>query len=336
MDKKLINKEIRKVSNFTSLPILVHFIASYALILMFQLGFILLDKIGISISEDAQYLVLIIISGVVVILLALLSFYPFRKKSTGLTLKGCFRKPQMSAWWVTKWLVLGTGFAYITSIASSLFFTLLEKLLDIKLTPIDVDFGQTPLRIFTMVLAVVVFAPIFEELLFRGTLYRNTEVMGQPFSIIVTGIAFGLWHMNYTQVIFAAVIGMISSYIYAKTRSIIPSMILHFIINFTSTLAALGTIGVDENRLDNVEYILEKLPQFAMLGTASMIMFGSIILAIVVLIVEIVTNREQFKLKKSVFPIPTFKRIAVFFSAPLTIITVLLMLGMTVYNAFNS
>lgn len=336
MDKKLINKEIRKVSNFTSLPLLVHFVAAYGLIFLFQLGFLFLDKIGIKINEDVQYLTLIIIQGVVVILLALLSFYPFRRKSTGLTLKGCFRKPQMSAWWVTKWLVLGTGFAYITSIASTVFFALLEQLLDIKLTPIEIDFGSSPLRIFTMVLAVAVFAPIFEELLFRGTLYRNTEVMGQPFSIIVTGIAFGLWHMNYTQMIFAAVIGMISSYIYAKTRSIIPSMILHFIINFTSTLAALGTIGVDENKLEDIEYMLEKLPQMAMLGTASMIMFGSIALAIVVLIVEIVTNRQQFKLKKSVFPIPSFKRIAVFFSAPLTIITVLLMLGMTIYNAFNS
>ena len=77
--------------------------------------------------------------------------------------------------------------------------------------------------------ALIVLAPIFEELLFRGTLYRNNEPIGQMPAAIITGIIFGMWHLVPIQAVGASCLGIFLCLIFAKTRSIIPQThcILH-------------------------------------------------------------------------------------------------------------
>ena len=85
-------------------------------------------------------------------------------------------------------------------------------------------------HIFTVIFVVII-GPIFEELIFRGLLLKKLRVYGDKTAIIYTGIAFGLFHTNLSQILFATVIGFVMAYVVCKTNDIKYSMIIHIIIN---------------------------------------------------------------------------------------------------------
>ena len=60
-----------------------------------------------------------------------------------------------------------------------------------------------------LILFVAIIGPIFEELIFRGLLLKKLRVYGDKTAIIYTGIAFGLFHTNLSQILFATVIGFV-------------------------------------------------------------------------------------------------------------------------------
>ena len=76
--------------------------------------------------------------------------------------------------------------------------------------------SKTALGIITILLSAPVFAPIFEELFFRGTLYRNVRNHGTWSMMIVCGLTFGIWHGNYPQFLFASAMGFFSCFLYTK------------------------------------------------------------------------------------------------------------------------
>ena len=251
----------------------------------------------------------------------ILIFYRTRKKTTGLTLKNCFKKPEMSTGWIAKWTIIAVAFSYISNFTTLIISSIINLLFGIEYKPLDIDFGDSGFAYFTLALALSIYAPIFEELLFRGAVYRNNEILGQKFAMIVTGISFGLWHMNFTQLIYASVIGCFACFLYAKTRSIIPCIILHFIINSISVVINLcySTIGdptLYENEITMVAFAV----------------FGIIITGIVLFIIELVKHRKETTLRKSIFEISTFKKIVAYFTAPVTLITFAYMIVMTVAN----
>lgn len=337
MDNKFINKEIRKVSNFSSLPVLIFIALSFVVQYSFAFATKSLNELGLSLNEDILYIILYCLQYFVIAGASMLIFFLARRKSTGLTLTSTFRKPQMPKSWIFKWLVIGMGFGYLTSLATNLIYTAIQELLGIELTELDFGFSDSPLGMFGMVLAASILAPIFEELMFRGTIYRNTEILGQSFAMIMSGIVFGLWHTNYTQIVFAAVLGVIMAYMYAKTRSIFPAMLLHFSVNTISTIVSLASANLDLDRIDayEVEYMMEHFFQLSIISFASTIMIGTIIASIVLFIIELVKHRQQFRMRPSVFPVSTGRKLAVYFSAPITIIVFTYMIVMTVINAFS-
>lgn len=337
MNNKLINKEIRKVSNFSSLPVLVFIVLSLVIQYSFVFAMRILNGKVINLSEDMLYLILYCLQYFVIAGAAMIVFFLARRKSTGLTLTSTFRKPQMPTSWIIKWLIIGTGFGYITSLVTNLMYTAIQKILGIEFTELETGFSNSPLGVFGTILAVTILAPIFEELMFRGTIYRNTEILGQPFAMVMSGIVFGLWHMNYTQIVFAAVLGVIMAYMYAKTRSIFPSILLHFSVNTISTIVMLSTENLDMDKISayDLEYMMQHFFQISIMSFASMAMYGLMIASIVLFIIELVKHRHQFKMKPSVFPVSLGKKIAVYFSAPITIIVFAYMIIKTVMNALS-
>jgi membrane protease YdiL (CAAX protease family) len=78
-------------------------------------------------------------------------------------------------------------------------------------------------------------APVFEELIFRKLLLDKLRRFGDVPAILMTGIAFGLFHLNLSQFFYATVLGFIFAYVVIRTNNIIYSIILHMMINFIST-----------------------------------------------------------------------------------------------------
>lgn len=86
---------------------------------------------------------------------------------------------------------------------------------------------------FWAILLAVVFAPVFEELLFRGlVLEQARRSMGAWRSVLLTGAIFALVHLpNWPQVVNAFVMGVLLGYIYLVSRSLWPVVGVHVINN---------------------------------------------------------------------------------------------------------
>ena len=93
-------------------------------------------------------------------------------------------------------------------------------------------------------LSISIVGPIVEEILFRLLIFNSLErVTKNPwFAIIVSGVAFGVWHMIFVQSVYTAIMGCIMGLIYYKTRNIFVTMFIHIFNNTIGNLpAALNT-----------------------------------------------------------------------------------------------
>jgi len=101
---------------------------------------------------------------------------------------------------------------------------------------------------------LMLIAGIWEEVAFRGVIlnlqlkkYSNTT------SIILNGLLFGLFHLtnlvlgadlflNLMQIIYASCLGFAFAYIYIKTKSLLPTIISHYILDAVGQLFILPVV----------------------------------------------------------------------------------------------
>ena len=83
-----------------------------------------------------------------------------------------------------------------------------------------------------MYVAVLLFAPIGEEFLFRGLIQGFASRYMAPYlAILFQGILFGIYHGNPVQGIYAAILGCVFGFVAYKTNDLFPCMLLHLCIN---------------------------------------------------------------------------------------------------------
>ena len=104
--------------------------------------------------------------------------------------------------------------------------------------------------IFLLIPAI--FAPILEELVFRkiifGSLYKRMNFF---WAAILSSIAFGVIHLDLTHLLIYTGMGLVFSYLYVKTKTIIVPIIVHMGMNTITVLAQL-TIDIEElERIQN-------------------------------------------------------------------------------------
>lgn len=92
---------------------------------------------------------------------------------------------------------------------------------------------KTPEILVMEIITTCMFPAIFEELTDRGLFLAVFEKENDRFKILFVGLCFGILHQNIPQLLPAAIGGVIITYLAVKSGSIIPGMIVHFIINFT-------------------------------------------------------------------------------------------------------
>jgi len=81
-------------------------------------------------------------------------------------------------------------------------------------------------------ITIVVLAPVFEELIFRGIILNGLLQQYSPVkSIVLSSFLFGVMHLNPWQFISAFTIGLFSGWVYYKTRKLSLSILIHFVNN---------------------------------------------------------------------------------------------------------
>ena len=91
-------------------------------------------------------------------------------------------------------------------------------------------------QIALMLLGLVVVPAFVEELLFRGVILSNLLPYGKGTAILGSAVLFGLMHQNAEQLLYATAAGAVLGWIFVRTGSIWPCVLMHFVNNFHSLL----------------------------------------------------------------------------------------------------
>ena len=88
---------------------------------------------------------------------------------------------------------------------------------------------------FMLVIYATFVGPFVEELLIRGGVVYRLKHYGKIFSILISAMAFGLFHMNLIQGVFAFFVGILFAYI-ALEYSFLWAVFFHILNNFGFSL----------------------------------------------------------------------------------------------------
>ncbi len=82
------------------------------------------------------------------------------------------------------------------------------------------------------VIVLAILPAIFEELFFRGFILSTLFNCGGVFSIVVSSLFFALYHGSLAQLVYQFIYGIFLGALAVQSKSVFPSIILHFINNF--------------------------------------------------------------------------------------------------------
>jgi membrane protease YdiL (CAAX protease family) len=154
----------------------------------------------------------------------------------------------------------------------------------------DQAMESSPLMGAVLTVYGILFAPVLEELLFRGIVLTSLKKYNRTFAIIISGIAFGLTHGNLQQAIYTTFVGITLAAVTMRYNSIVPAILSHAILN--SMGMALSTVTrltglTDENAVMTPLSMIVTFAEFA-------VIVGVGITALVVFIKNIKRLREFF------------------------------------------
>ncbi|KAL8543547.1 hypothetical protein ACS0TY_004198 [Phlomoides rotata] len=92
--------------------------------------------------------------------------------------------------------------------------------------------ARDPIAMALYALVLVVCAPLWEEIVFRGFLLPSlTKYMPVWGSILVSSVAFALAHFNVQRMLPLIFLGVVMGVSYTRSRNLLPSMLLHSLWN---------------------------------------------------------------------------------------------------------
>lgn len=86
------------------------------------------------------------------------------------------------------------------------------------------------------ILAIGLLPCILEEGVYRGVFFHEYQKHNPRAGILLSGLLFGLMHMNFNQFIYAFVMGILFAFLVEACDSLLGSVIVHFCINATSVV----------------------------------------------------------------------------------------------------
>lgn len=276
------------------------------------------------------------------------------------TTKTYFQKPRMTKGQWFEW----SSICYTLSITINIVSIIVFSMISLMVSGGNEEEGLNALSILpgyddifgliVFFITVAILAPIFEELLLRGTVLTHTLRYGQWFSFIVIGVSFGLLHGNFQQMFYAAVIGIINCFIAYKAKSIIPAIFTHLLINTPSAILGVLLTKIDfqeymrlldmasntadeaqmQEHLDSMTaWMMENsnaLTFMALIGLFLLILF---IIGIFNLVKKLKYYRDEFICGNACASLTTKQKIYAYVSSPVTILFIVIMLAMAVQYA---
>ncbi len=338
LSKEELKRGLRRCSNRNSFLLLVFtaLVMVFAYLLMPQILKLLEGKFSSTTVSSVSKMLIFLFQFAVTIPIVLI----IGNKNQEHKVKTYFRKPDATKGFIAKWVVITMGLSYATNYIFTIIFLIIQALTGKTLNAVSLVAENTVFDKIVMFITIAVLAPIFEELLFRGTLFTHTIKYGKWFAIIIIGCIFGLYHQNYQQIFYATVMGILACFLALKTKSIITPMIIHFSLNLIGAIQSMFLSGIDLTILESTDtdllmkYILDNISIFIGIGIMSLFSITVTIVGVILFIIEIVKNKRVFKLENPCPQLSGREKAVIYLTAPITIITIIYLLASTVMNAF--
>jgi len=102
------------------------------------------------------------------------------------------------------------------------------------------------------IISIVIGAPFMEELMFRGAIEGHFLRQGKSpwFAILISGLFFGLYHMNPAQIPFAFLLGCLLGWLYYRTGSLWPGILCHAVNNGLAVI--LSFVYTDKDNISDI------------------------------------------------------------------------------------
>lgn len=139
------------------------------------------------------------------------------------------------------------GAAALSNLFSSLLVTLLEQISGHALPALQTPNYDGLLPVTLTFLCTAAAPAVMEELLFRGLILRALRRFGERPAILLTALFFTLCHSTVGQLLPAFVIGLCLGYVVLTTRSLLTSMLIHFLYN--AAVTAVTLLGGEDSSL---------------------------------------------------------------------------------------
>lgn len=156
-------------------------------------------------------------------------------RQTGLTLKKQFAPSKVGVGYV----VIAFCVLYTANLLGYFVYLPIDALLGaFNLAPptMSDSGGTTALFHISYIAYGVVLAPVFEELVFRGTVLMTLRRYGDRFAIVASSLLFALMHGNLPQAVQTFFIALVLGYVCVKTNSLRIPILLHALNNATVIL----------------------------------------------------------------------------------------------------
>lgn len=276
----------------------------------------------------------------VVVPLLLGVFWLICGRKNGQRLRDCFCKPKVKPSTLLRYVLICLGIIYASAYVSRILFMVIQGILGITFETPNMAAGDSVLSMVTNLLAMIIYAPLFEEMLFRGTIFRSMEKGGELAGAILCGILFGLWHTNYDQTIYTAVCGFVTCILFAKTGSIFAPMLLHAMMNSIGALQSLFMGDLDPSQILQLEteaemlsYMTENIGSFAVLMLSGMVVMALTGTGLILLLIELVQYKQLFRFEKA--EISVGEKLKTCLTAPGMLLACVVLLALTVLRAMG-
>ena len=164
---------------------------------------------------------------------------------------------------------------------------------------------------FVKVLFMVILAPLLEEFIFRKQIIDRTRRYGEKTAVLLSGLTFGLFHMNLYQFFYALGVGLVLGYVYIRTGRLRYCVLLHGFVNFLGSVVAPAVLSLLDmdllSAIDAGEMTEEMLAQYsqALPGLMAYMAYFLFILALTVTgLVLLIVKRKKFIWKEAPEQLP--------------------------------
>ncbi len=193
------------------------------------------ESAALALNDGAITTTSLALSAVVCVILTVLII----KLKSGSRLKDYLALHSVPLSTLLKWIGIGVAVLVAVQVIFSIIPQLLEIPVDVGDVATEFETADIPLL---YVLTIAVLVPVFEEVLFRGFLFKGLEAtrLGPVGAIVAVALLFAVIHVQYSLIVLVNVfcIGILFGFARYKTNSLLTPIVLHILLNSVSLLPA--------------------------------------------------------------------------------------------------